>query len=582
MHCTPAMRQYWSIKAKNFDSIILFKLGKFYELFYVDAIISQKLLNLKWMGHDKKAHVDSSISLNALKFISETPLCVQKCFEALFEYFQSHLLSSKVLPACKLQNCTDANLLNNYMYLSSSAIDSLAIMDELFPFINKCISPFGSRCMAKWLLKPLNSISSIELRRQAVLNLSKDSNRYNSLISFLKSLPDLERICASFKHEVGSVDKTAIYFNNSATNKIAKLLKFLRDIQNSIEIIDLFPDILCNFRQLPIQELQTTLNEILDQAKVNDKNVTIKPGIFEYYDENFEKICQIKLKLDNIINDPATYKNVGIQKMPLDRCYVHTKTPYEIQIPETKSFKGNVTSFKKGYIRYQTEEIQKLCYELSVIDNDLNRNLTSIYKSFIKKLLKWFCVIDEIINMIATIDCYYVFSEILNRENMNYPRLLEAKGQINLKNNAHPIFHVTVPSFVPNDIIISNNLVVLTGPNMGGKSTLSRQVALSLILNQIGCPIYCSSDSSLSLFDKIFTRIGIYDRLSANQSTFWIELFQVSEMLKHATSSSFLVIDEFGRGTSTEKGTLLSAYTAKYIAKLINRTYLSFKNRDDM
>ena len=317
------------------------------------------------------------------------------------------------------------------------------------------------------------------------------------------------------------------------------------NLSNSIKII------LNNFQIIETQDEKGNL--------VN--KVIPKPGIFLELDKNMEKTNEIKKKLNEILLKERIRLKCGTKNIR-----------YELEVPENVVANNRpkeyiLTTSKKGFLRFHTKEIIENIKKLEELEEE-NKALTwklnlEIFKIFYNQKN----IISSFINIVSEIDCLasLAFVSIIDKDKFSRPKFIsleENKGMpyLELIQCVHPCLLDRVPYFVPNDIYLgkdSKTTIVITGPNMGGKSTILRQVCIAAIIAQIGCFVPAKK-CVMTLVDRIFTRIGANDKLLEGKSTFYIEMEETKNILENATKNSLIIMDELGRGTSTKDGQIIA------------------------
>jgi DNA mismatch repair protein MSH6 len=375
----------------------------------------------------------------------------------------------------------------------------------------------------------------------------------------------------------------AIYFEDVGKNRLNEffnLINFLINSENYFEQIKNFiidGNLQCKNLLEKINEIPNLSQNLFDlkenyhivETKDEKGNlisqIESKPGVYLQYDNAKNEMNEILLEFDNILSkEKKKLKCAAIQ-------YNHTKNfKYELEIPEEiiKKNKPNnyiLTTSKKGYLRFHTQEILnniKKLEECSEKIKELSKNLNKIlFENFYSKHE----ILQNYIEKISEIDCLtnLAFISSFDRENFSRPKFIDIKSNgplISLKDSIHPCLYQRSNFFVPNDIKIGSekkNLIVITGPNMGGKSTLLRQVCITAIIAQIGCYVP-AKECEMTLVDRIFTRIGASDKLFEGKSTFYVEMEETKNILQNATENSLVIMDELGRGTSTNDGKIIA------------------------
>lgn len=432
---------------------------------------------------------------------------------------------------------------------------------SLFWLLNKTNTAMGARFLKRQILRPLLDAKLLNQRYDFVEKLNQAFMIQNDLKEALKQVYDLERI-------VGKIS----YGNTNA--------KDLLQLRKSLEILPTFKE---KLKALDLSYAQT-LNENLDplndtydhliQALKDDVPLTIKEGgMFKSgYDQTLDELSDVCTDIAHWLSDLEIKekKRTGIKKLKIGYNRVFG---YYIEVP-----KGQIKNVKDafGYTRkqtlanaerYITEELKEK--EKIILSSD-EKSVEREYELFIAlrdEIRKKIPTIQKNAEILAEVDMYIAFSNISETHDLIRPTLNDSH-QIEIIASRHPIVEKTLEdkSFIPNDIIMDDSIDIflITGPNMSGKSTYMRQLALSAIMAQIGCFVPAEK-ACMPVFDKVFTRIGASDDLISGKSTFMVEMLDANHAIQHATKHSLILFDEIGRGTSTYDGMAIAQAIIEYI-----------------
>ena len=493
-----------------------------------------------------------------------------------------------------------------YMVLDSQALQHLEVVESasgkvegsLFHYVDNCKSAFGKRQLKRWLLSPLMNIQKINDRLDAVEDLIDHQYETDVFRSKIAKLPDLEKLLAklytySVKHKV-----KAIYFENVSLNKLKEFRVILRHFKALRDLISSFQGKKDQFKSLRLQTLLTDSTEgglfptdiceavdefenmiVWKKTQSGDEEIPEpQPGLDEGFDTCNNYVDQIKLKLEEILN--KTRQRFRDQRRIN---WSHAKYRYELEIPQEcvegkkKPEEYEFTSQRKDYQRFHTKEIKKLVDELETAEERLQDALSpflcTLFKRFHDSKDTW----NAAINLLTELDCLASLSIVSGQQmgSMCRPEFLEYAGEfknssiLDIKQLRHPCVSLSdTRQFVPNDTFIApsqdQTLLLVTGPNMGGKSTLLRQTCIAVILAQIGCFVPAES-FSLTPVDRIFTRIGASDRILEGKSTFYVEMEETKNIIQFASHRSLAIVDELGRGTSTFDGYSIAHAVLNYL-----------------
>ena len=456
---------------------------------------------------------------------------------------------------------------SNFVELSSSTLRNLEISKNqrdkntygsLLWVLDKCKSSNGSRKLKQLLQAPLLDIQEINSRFNDIEYLSKEILIREEIRELLDNVYDIERL-------MGKI----IFSNENGKD----LISLKNTIESSFKIKNLWPE---KFENIDFNSLQDIYNKIdktiLESApfSVREGNM-IKSGIDPQLDELRDIMnngTSILLDIENREKERTGIKNLKIKYNNVFGYFIEVSKSNIDAVPDTYIRKQTISNAE----RYITEEIKS--YEDKIINSRtkiaeieyaLLKNLSSYIKNFKK-------IFIELSNILAYIDIIISFT-IVSMENGYVKPLFNNNGIYDIKKGRHPVVEKLIGDqiFVSNDIYFDNKerFIILTGPNMSGKSTYMKQIALISIMAQIGC--FVPADyANISIVDKVLTRIGASDDIITGQSTFMVEMSEVASIINSATPNSLIILDEVGRGTSTYDGLAIASSISKYIVENIN------------
>ena len=456
---------------------------------------------------------------------------------------------------------------SNFVELSSSTLRNLEISKNqrdkntygsLLWVLDKCKSSNGSRKLKQLLQAPLLDIQEINSRFNDIEYLSKEILIREEIRELLDNVYDIERL-------MGKI----IFSNENGKD----LISLKNTIDSSFKIKNLWPE---KFENIDFNSLQDIYNKIdktiLESApfSVREGNM-IKSGIDPQLDELRDIMnngTSILLDIENREKERTGIKNLKIKYNNVFGYFIEVSKSNIDAVPDTYIRKQTISNAE----RYITEEIKS--YEDKIINSRTKiaeieyailKNLSSYIKNFKK-------IFIELSNILAYIDIIISFT-IVSMENGYVKPLFNNNGIYDIKKGRHPVVEKLIGDqiFVSNDIYFDNKerFIILTGPNMSGKSTYMKQIALISIMAQIGC--FVPADyANISIVDKVLTRIGASDDIITGQSTFMVEMSEVASIINSATPNSLIILDEVGRGTSTYDGLAIASSISKYIVENIN------------
>ena len=460
--------------------------------------------------------------------------------------------------------------ISKYMSLDVNARRNLEITEKmrdkskkgtLLWVLDKTSTSMGGRNLRRWLSDPLIDTKEINRRLNAVKELKENIMLRGDVIENLKKVYDIERLAGKMA-----------YGNANARDMIT--------LKNSLEKLPEVKQILSQCNSEMLKELYENLDELsdiqnlIDVSIVEDPPMTVKDGgiIKLGYDEEIDKLKTATTEGKNWIialeaeeKEKTGIKNLKVGFNKVFGYFIEVTKSNLDQVPERYIRKQTLTNAE----RYITEELKNLENQIlgaeeKVVNLEYNA-FTRIREEIARNVKR----LQKTASVISNLDVLASFAEVA--EDMNYcmPQV-DHSGIIDIKNGRHPVIEkmLGAGAFVENDTYLDkdeNRLSIITGPNMAGKSTYMRQVALITLMAQVGSFVP-AENAHIGVVDKIFTRVGASDDLSMGQSTFMVEMMEVATILKEATNNSLVILDEIGRGTSTYDGLSIAWAVAEYIA----------------
>lgn len=465
----------------------------------------------------------------------------------------------------------------NILFIDSTAIRNLEItssivsggrQNSLIDILDICKTPMGSRLLLSWILEPSTDVNKITKRHDAVEYFYTNNHLRNAIRDVLKKIGDVERILTRLTTKsatpremwhIGSSIKLALEVKKLITSEISIVLPSLieetllhiNEINNLVEIID--------------KSISPDGVYILDSG-VSGSGF-IKGGFNTLLDE-YRRLAHdtksVIIELERKERERTKINSLKIGYTSVFGYYIEVTKPNLALVPPDYIRKQTLTSAERFVIPELIEIEKKISYASQKIESLEKEILANIREKILSERSK----ITSIAKAIAVIDVLTTFAEISVKNNWSRPSV-NTSDIIDIKNSRHPVVEQKLKAgeFVPNDIYLDseeNQIIILTGPNMSGKSTYLRQIALCLILAQSGCFIPAES-ASIGVVDRIFTRIGSADNLAGGESTFMVEMIETANILRNVTPRSFIILDEIGRGTSTFDGISIAWAIIEYL-----------------
>jgi DNA mismatch repair protein MutS len=459
---------------------------------------------------------------------------------------------------------------SDYMILDFTTLRNLEILKNvrdgsskgtLLELLDVTKTPMGSRLMRKWIAQPMRTVASIKMRQNAVEELYINSFLRSDLQQYLNELRDIERLSSkivygsanardliSLKESLKLVPKIKSVFSENLVKSLV-LKKIANEIDDLKDVVEIIESAISDSPPLTVKEggiIKKGYNEQLDELKDIASGGKRWVGELESQERKKTGIKSLKVRYNKVFGYYIEVTKANLSQVPED--YIRKQT-----LVNSERFITPALKEKESMILSAQEKMNSLEYELfSQVRESVGRCSLDI-----KKTAK----------AISEMDCLVAMSGISVFRNYIKPEITE-DGIIKIEDGRHPVIENSLESaFIPNDSYLDcekNRLVILTGPNMAGKSTYMRQVALITIMAQMGCFVPAKS-ASIGLVDRVYTRVGAFDDLIRGQSTFMVEMNELANILNTATENSLIILDEIGRGTSTYDGLSIAWAVAEYI-----------------
>jgi DNA mismatch repair protein MutS len=453
----------------------------------------------------------------------------------------------------------DRFTIRNLELLYSSADQGVSLLQ----IIDKTVTPIGARMLRKWLVMPLKELGPIQERLNFVSVAIEHTKIRKQIIKLLEELGDLERMVSKL-----------------AMRRIGP--RELQQLNRSIKLITPISDLLNDSNNPIYTELAQQLNtcdetiQLIDKYLQVDAPLLVNKGnvINEGVDQHLDELRKIAfggkdylLQLQQKEQQATGIPSLKISFNNVFGYYLEVTNVHKEKVPSTWMRKQTLTNAE----RYITEELKQ--YEEQILGAE--EKITSIeerlYNELVLLLQNSVVKIQKNAQLLAKLDCLFAFAELALSNNYCKPELSDA-SVLNLKSARHPVIEQQLPKgekYIANDLYLdqdSQQIIILTGPNMSGKSAILRQTALCVLLAQMGCYVPAKS-AEIGIVDKIFTRVGANDNLAAGESTFMVEMLETASILNNLSAKSLILLDELGRGTSTYDGISLAWAITEFLNK---------------
>jgi DNA mismatch repair protein MutS len=479
-------------------------------------------------------------------------------------YYLSETQHNRVQHITSIQRIAE----DAYVWMDRFTIRNLELYQSYNPnavtlldVIDKTLSPMGGRLLKRWLALPLKDSNKVRSRHQVVSYLKENQEVLQSMQQQIKQISDLERLIS--KIAAGKVSPREVVYLKESLDAIIPIKKLaLESPQDAVRIIG---DNLHSCDLLR-EKIKTTLNQ--DAPVAIAKGNAIAKGISEELDELREISTSGKEFLNGIEKRESQLTGISSLKISFNNVfgyYIEVRNLHKDKVPSEWIRKQTLVNAE----RYITEELKE--YETKILGAE--ERIQKIESELFEQLVAWIATYIKPVqlnaNLVAQLDCLCSFTQLAIENKYVCPELDET-FQLEIKNGRHPVIEKQLPvgmPYIPNDIFLdreTQQMIMITGPNMSGKSAILRQTALIVLLAQMGS--FVPADSlRMGTVDKIFTRVGASDNISMGESTFMVEMNETASILNNISDRSLVLLDEIGRGTSTYDGISIAWAIAEFL-----------------
>ncbi|WP_228237238.1 DNA mismatch repair protein MutS [Allomuricauda sp. M10] len=431
----------------------------------------------------------------------------------------------------------------------------------LLDIIDNTLSPMGGRLLKRWLALPLKNLEKIQQRHQVVAHLKEHGDQLEKMQHWIKQMGDLERLIS--KLATGKINPKEVIQLKNSLEAIVPIKLAAQDSTNpSLQNI--------GERLEACENLRAKIKEVLnEEAPVNlAKGNTIATGYSEELDELRNLAFSGKDYLDKMLERETEL--TGITSLKIDSnnvfgYYIEVRNTHKDKVPENWIRKQTLVNAE----RYITEELKE--YEAKILGAE--ERILHLEQQLFERLLVWMqefiTPVQQNAHLIAQLDCLCGFAQLASENNYVQP-FMDKSTALDITEGRHPVIEKQLPlgeQYVTNDVLLNRDdqqIIMITGPNMSGKSALLRQTALIVLLAQMGSFVP-ASEAKIGVIDKIFTRVGASDNISMGESTFMVEMNETASILNNLSERSLVLLDEIGRGTSTYDGISIAWAISEYL-----------------
>ena len=470
----------------------------------------------------------------------------------------------------KLQHITSISRIaeDDYVWMDKFTIRNLELYNStnnnavtLLNVIDKTISPMGGRLLKRWLALPLKNVKKIKQRHEVVSFLTKENTVLQKVQNHIKHIGDLERLIS--KTATGKVNPREVIQLKNSLEAIVPIKALASNCDN--ESLRIIGDKLQSCEVLR-ERIKETLNE---EAPVNVlKGSIIAIGFSSELDELRGLSKSGKDYLDKMLERESERTGITSLKIASNNVfgyYIEVRNTHKDKVPEEWIRKQTLVNAE----RYITEELKE--YEAKILGAE--DRIQAIEQQLFSELIGWLNQyikpVQQNAYLIGQLDCLCGFAQLAKDNNYIYPTI-DDSFDLEIKDGRHPVIEKQLPigeAYIANDVFLdrtSQQIIMITGPNMSGKSAILRQTALIVLLAQIGSFVPAKA-ARIGLVDKIFTRVGASDNISMGESTFMVEMNETASILNNISDRSLVLLDEIGRGTSTYDGISIAWAISEYL-----------------
>lgn len=457
---------------------------------------------------------------------------------------------------------------DRYVWLDQFTIRNLELIysahdngSSLLGIMDQTVSPMGARLMKKWVVLPLKSIQAIKERHDVVQYFLTEKDQANGIDSLVRQVGDLERLIS--KVPMGKINPREIVQLKKAMLLVDPLRTLLRTSENDylLRMAD---------RLNPCEQMIKLIEEhIMEEPPVNlTKGGVIADGCNEELDELRHIVRNAKDLLVGIKEREVERTGISSLKIGFNNVfgyYLEVTNKHKDKAPDDWVRKQTLTNSE----RYITDELKKLETKILGAEEKILGLEEQIYNNLVFQLADYIQPVQHNAQIFAQIDCLMAFCRLAEKHQYVRPEINEGYA-INIKEGRHPVIEQQLSlgeNYVPNDVYLDTEqqqILMITGPNMSGKSALLRQTALILLMAQMGSFVPARS-AKLGLVDKVFTRVGASDNISSGESTFMVEMNETASIMNNVSDRSLILLDEIGRGTSTYDGISIAWSIAEFL-----------------
>lgn len=572
---TPMIQQYLKIKAEHQDAFLFFRLGDFYEMFFEDAKKASQELEITLTSRDggaaeKIPMCGATISIEDGETDEHVTIIehlnnedITKTFLRLYTYLKrtqkrslDHLQPVQVY---ELEEAMKIDLYSKRNLELTETIRSKNKKGSLLWLLDETKTAMGGRLLKQWIDRPLIRVNQIEERQEMVETLMSHFFEREDLRERLKEVYDLERLAGR------------VAFGNVNARDLIQLKESLKQVPGIKQLVASLAHDKAKERAKRIDPCGDVL-ELLEEALYENPPLSVKEGnlIKDGYNQKLDEYRDASRNgkdwIARLEQQEREYTGIRSLKVGFNKVFGYyievTKANLHLLEEGRYERKQTLTNAER-YITPELKEKEALILEA---ENNICELEYELFTELREKVKQYIPRLQQLAKQMSELDALQCFATI--SENRHYTKPEFSKDEVEVIEGRHPVVEKVMDSqeYVPNNCMMGDNrqMLLITGPNMSGKSTYMRQIALISIMAQIGCFVPAKK-AVLPIFDQIFTRIGAADDLISGQSTFMVEMLEAKNAIVNATKNSLILFDEIGRGTSTYDGMALAQAIIEYV-----------------
>jgi DNA mismatch repair protein MutS len=530
--------------------------GEDYHTFYLED----------WVYKEDYAHevLTKHFQTNSLKGFGVEDLTDGIVASGAVLYYLSETQHNKIQHITSMQRIAedayvwmDRFTIRNLELYHSSNLNAVTLLDV----IDKTLSPMGSRLLKRWLALPLKDKKQIESRHE-VVSYFKDNQEVLKQIQYqIKQISDIERLIS--KVATGKISPREVIYLCQSLDAIIPIKSLA--LQSSNESLKTLGDSMhgCDLLR---EKIKNTLNS---EAPVSiNKGNAIATGVSKELDELRKIAFSGKEYLENLEKRESEKTSIPSLKISFNNVfgyYIEVRNTHKEKVPEDWIRKQTLVNAE----RYITEELKEYESKILGAEDKIQQLESQLFEQLVIWIGTYIKPVQLNANLVAQLDCLSSFAQLAIENNYSCP-ILDDSFELDIKNGRHPVIEKQLPlgtPYIANDLFLdreTQQIIMVTGPNMSGKSAILRQTALIVLLAQMGSFVP-ADELRMGIIDKIFTRVGASDNISMGESTFMVEMNETASILNNLSERSLILLDEIGRGTSTYDGISIAWAIAEYI-----------------